>query len=66
MMTRKHYKAIASIINEHSEYVVDTIVDEDGIHSIMINQDKLIDELCIIFKRDNSLFNKDKFVNACK
>ena len=27
---------------------------------------QLINELCIIFKQSNSLFNKDKFINACK
>ena len=66
MLTRKHFKAIAQVINKHSEYVVDTIVDEDGIHSIMINQEALINELCIIFKQSNSLFNKDRFIDACK
>ena len=30
------------------------------------NKNQLVDELCIIFKRDNSLFSKDKFINACK
>ena len=27
---------------------------------------ELVNELCIIFKLDNSLFNKDRFIEACK
>ena len=27
---------------------------------------QLIDELCIIFKQSNSLFNKDRFIEVCK
>ena len=38
MLSRKHYKAIASIIKENSELVNDTIVDEDGIKSMVINR----------------------------
>ena len=61
-MTRKHYKAIAKIVKESSERTF----DENYKQSYVISRNTLIDELCIIFKRDNSLFSKDKFVNACK
>ena len=26
---------------------------------------QLIDELCIIFKKSNKLFDKDRFIDAC-
>ena len=66
MLSRKHYKAIAQVIKDNSEMVKDTICDVDGVLSIMINRDKLIQELCIIFKQDNNLFNSDTFNNACE
>ena len=31
-----------------------------------INKKQLVNELCIIFKQSNSLFNKDRFIEACK
>ena len=46
--------------------VKDTICNVDGVLSIMIDRDKLIQELCIIFKQDNNLFNSDTFNNACE
>ena len=64
-MTKKHYVMIAKVIKDNSEMVKDTICDVDGVLSIMINRDKLIQELCIIFKQDNNLFNSDTFNSAC-
>ena len=66
MLSRKHYKAIAQVIKDNSEMVKDTICNVDGVLSIMIDRDKLIQELCIIFKQDNNLFNSDTFNNACE
>ena len=66
MLSRKHYKAIAQVIKDNSEMVKDTICNVDGVLSIMIDRDKLIQELCIIFKQDNNLFNSDTFKNACE
>ena len=64
-MTKKHYVMIAKVIKDNSEMVKDTICDVDGVLSIMINRDKLIQELCIIFKQDNNLFNSDTFNSDC-
>jgi hypothetical protein len=64
-MTRKHYVAIAKIIKDNTEYVVDTIVDEDGTHSLMINREGFINDLSNMFKQDNVLFMRDRFNNAC-
>ena len=65
-MTKKHYVMIAKVIKDNSEMVKDTICNVDGVLSIMIDRDKLIQELCIIFKQDNNLFNSDTFNNACE
>ena len=31
-----------------------------------INKDTLINDLCAEFKADNSLFNRDRFADACE
>ena len=55
-MTRKHFKAIASIIRANTY--------KRG-NQLIINHNDIIDDLCDIFASDNSLFNKQLFVNAC-
>ena len=64
-LSRKHYETIASIIKDNTEYVIDTIVDEDGIHSLMINREGFINDLTSYFKSDNNRFSWERFVNAC-
>ena len=54
-MTRKHYRAIAQAIKESKTN-----------YSRKLHKDILIDELCIIFARDNSLFSRQRFINACE
>ena len=58
MLSRKHYVAIAKTINNN--ITRDTYGDEH------IHKDDLINDLCVIFKRDNSAFNSTMFVNACE
>ena len=58
MLSRKHYRLIAQVIKDSSVKYV-------GLNKSMINKGNLIDNLCIVLKKDNNLFNKDKFVNAC-
>ena len=65
MLSRKHYISIAKIIKENTERVNDTIVDEDGIKSLMINREGFINDLTMYFKSDNKLFSWERFVNAC-
>ena len=65
MLSRKHYKAIASIIKDNTEQVNDTLVDEDGINSLMINREGFINDLTMYFNSDNSRFSWERFVNAC-
>ena len=57
MLSRKHYVVIAKIINDN--ITQDTYGDEH------IHKDDLIDDLCNELKQDNTLFNRDTFVNAC-
>ena len=55
MMTRKHFKEIAEAIKEN------TMRDTQPI----LNKETLINDLSLIFIRDNSNFNKSRFVDAC-
>ena len=57
MLSRKHYVAIASIINDNTTQ--DTYGDEH------IHKDDLINDLCVMFARDNNLFDSSRFRNAC-
>tara|TARA_R100001443_G_scaffold116639_1_gene137698 strand:+ start:1241 stop:1447 length:207 start_codon:yes stop_codon:yes gene_type:complete len=65
MLSKKHYEAIASIIKDNSELVNDTIVDEDGIKTMVINRDGFINDITSYFNSDNSAFSWERFVNAC-
>ena len=56
MLSRKHYVVIARVIKDS------TFVDN---HIPTINKAKLINGLSIVFKQDNSLFNSDRFIDAC-
>jgi hypothetical protein len=51
MMTRKHFKQFAEVIKDN--------------RSNIKNVDRLINDLSLIFMRDNSNFNKSRFVEAC-
>ena len=57
-MTKKHYVKIASIIKDNT-------ISASGKMLPSINKVKLVSELSVMFKRDNELFNKDRFINAC-
>ena len=53
MLSRKYYKLIAQVIKDNSQ----------GNHIFKSN---LINDLSIEFKKDNMLFNRDKFVEHCE
>ena len=55
-MTRKDYIKIARIIKDN------TMNDTQPI----LNKDSLIDDLCIVFKEDNNLFDRQRFIDACE
>ena len=60
-MTRKHYRAIAKAIKDNSFNINDLHVK----NVVIINKHSLINDLCIMLKNDNRLFNKDIFIDAC-
>ena len=32
----------------------------------ILNKDSLIDDLCVVLKQDNNLFDRARFINACE
>ena len=63
-MTRKHYKAIASIIKDNSVELIDKTT-QDGDTKEYINKDDFINDLTMYLHSDNNLFSWEKFTNAC-
>ena len=59
MLTRKYYRLIAKCIKDNSTH-------NSKPYKSTINRDSLIVDLCIILKKDNTLFNSDTFRNACR
>ena len=55
MMTRKHFEEVAEVIKEN------TMNDTQPI----INKKTFINDLCVVFKRDNSYCNTHRFIDAC-
>ena len=58
MLSRKHYKKIATIIK-------DSTLNDNTMLLPIINKVTLINRLSSMFKDDNVLFDKDKFLDAC-
>ena len=58
MLSRKYYRLIAQCIKDS------TIINRRDI--TYIDKDLLINDLSIEFKKDNMLFNRDKFVKHCE
>jgi hypothetical protein len=57
-LSKKDYIKIASIINDNTLSVSGKMLPS-------INKVKLVSELSVMFKRDNELFNRSKFIEAC-
>ena len=64
MLSRKYYKAIASIVKDSSVEIVDETT-QDGLSKIYIDKELFMWELSRVLKEDNNLFNRDKFYKAC-
>ena len=58
MMSRKHYVRVAKIVKSN------TIV-KSGKMLPTINKVAMVSELCTMFKADNSLFDRARFIDAC-
>ena len=56
MLSRKHYKMIAKVIQDNTNLHPYTHIDKDN----------LINDLCAEFKADNGLFSRERFINACE
>ena len=56
MLSRKYYKMIAKVIKVSSN---------KSAFPKHLNKDSLINDLCEEFKKDNDLFNKQTFIDAC-
>jgi hypothetical protein len=64
MLTRKYYKMIAKVIKDNTAQSNNngTLI---RFADSKLYKHSLIDDLCIEFKSDNHLFNRDRFVDAC-
>ena len=58
-MTRKDYIKIARIIKDNKLYTNNSTRK-------ILKHDNLINDLCIMFKEDNSLFDRQRFIDACE
>ena len=58
MLTRKHYKAIASIIKDNT-------LNDDVLNASYIDKESFINDITMYFKSDNNRFSWERFVNAC-
>ena len=57
-MTKKTYIAVAKIVKDN------TIVKSSKMLPT-INKVAMVSELCTMFKADNSLFDRQRFIDAC-
>ena len=60
MITRKHYKAIAEIINRTENESVSI-----GVTYPKIDKRELVFEFADYFEQDNPRFNRNRFMKAC-
>ena len=58
MLSRKHYRLIAKAIKDNKIY-------SNNSTRKILKMDSLINDLCEEFKKDNDLFNKQTFIDAC-
>jgi len=58
MLSRKHYRVIASIIKDNTSQTEDN-------NTLIINRDSFINDITSYFKSDNNSFSWERFVNAC-
>lgn len=58
-MTRKDYSAVANIIKKEMDRCDGC---DDG---IVLALNRIVDEMCSVFKADNPNFDKDRFLSAC-
>ena len=64
MLSRKYYKMIAQCIKDSSVEVVDETT-QDGNSTMYLDKDVFMWDLSRALKKDNSLFNRSTFYEAC-
>ena len=57
-MSRKHYRMIAKIIKDNEVGIV-------GTNDLYLRKDNIINDLVLMFEDDNSLFDRQRFIEAC-
>ena len=60
-MTRKHYVKIAKIIKDNTLTIEDVMRDTQPI----LNKDSFVNILCDMLYKDNNLFDRQRFIDAC-
>ena len=58
-MSRKHYIRLARIIKDNKLYTNNSTRK-------VLKHDNFILDLCDMLKQDNSLFDKERFIDACE
>lgn len=61
-MTKKHFTAIARIIKDNTVISADSIEEELAFETMRV---AIAEELAYYFQRENSRFDRDRFLNAC-
>ena len=67
MLSRKYYKMIAQVIKDNTIKLSKDSKEECPLYvpNEWIDKATLLKDICIEFKKDNSLFNSDTFKDAC-
>ena len=63
MMTNKHYKAIAEILNKKFSEMDNSLCN--GTQDVVPIQEEIVKELATFLKTDNPRFNLERFKKAC-
>ena len=59
--------ANATVITELQDELMVKIIKENKLNDTKyLIKDSLIDDLCVVLKQDNSLFDRQRFINACE
>ena len=59
-MTKKDYVRFAKIIKDN------TLMKPIRDNQPLLFKKLLIEDLCVVLKQDNSLFDRQRFINACE
>ena len=64
MLSKKYYKIIAQCIKDSSVEVVDETT-QDGLSTMYLDKEVFMWDISRALKKDNSLFNRSTFYDAC-